>query len=349
MKSAAPAILDHLASLADTTRSRILLLLDRNELTVSELCGIMQLPQSTVSRHLKALADGGWVAARAEGTSTLYTMTRDDLDPAARRLWLLVREQVGSSPASAQDQRRLQAALAERRTKSQEFFSSSAGQWDRVRDELFGDRFHLAALAGFADSRWTVGDLGCGTGQVSAAVAPFVAHVIAVDGSAAMLQAAKKRLQGLDNIELRRGELEALPIDDGRLDAATLMLVLHHVPEPERALADVARVLKPGGRLLIVDMLPHDRENYRQQMGHVWLGFSDEHVRRMLQGAGFDHIRIVSLPPDAKAKGPGLFVATARRRRPGLVRPRRRSAGPRTRPTGDRREHGNCDREDAPV
>ena len=97
----APAILDHLASLADTTRSRILLLLDRHELTVTELCGIVQLPQSTVSRHLKALADSGWVAARAEGTSNLYTMTRDDLDPSARRLWLLVREQVGSSSASA--------------------------------------------------------------------------------------------------------------------------------------------------------------------------------------------------------------------------------------------------------
>ena len=313
MKGAAPAILDHLASLADTTRSRILLLLDRHELTVSELCGIVQLPQSTVSRHLKALADGGWVAARAEGTSNLYTMTRDDLDPAARRLWLLVREQVGSSPAAAQDQRRLQAALAERRTKSQEFFSSSAGQWDRVRDDLFGDRFHLAALAALAGGTWTVGDLGCGTGQVSAALAPFVERVIAVDASAAMLQAAKKRLSAFDNIELRRGELEALPIDDARLDAATLMLVLHHVPEPERALADIARVLKPRGRAIVVDMLPHDRDSYRQQMGHVWLGFSEAHVRQLFEDAGFEEIRVVALPPDTRAKGPGLFVATGRR------------------------------------
>jgi ArsR family transcriptional regulator len=301
-----------MASLADTTRSRILLLLERHELTVSELCTIVQLPQSTVSRHLKALADSEWIAARAEGTSNLYSMTRD-LDSAARRLWLLVREQVGASPTAAQDQRRLQAALAERRTKSQEFFSSSAGQWDRVRDELFGDRFHLAALAAFAQADWTVGDLGCGTGQVSAALAPFVARVISVDGSAAMLQAARKRLQAFDNIDLRRGDLEALPIDDGRLDAATLMLVLHHVPEPERALTDVARVLKPQGRAVVVDMLPHDRESYRQQMGHVWLGFSDEHVRRMFQEAGLENVRIVALPPDARAKGPGLFVATGRR------------------------------------
>src|SRR5213592_1713765 len=187
MNNRAPVILDHLASLADTTRSRILLLLDRHELTVTELCGIVQLPQSTVSRHLKALADSEWVTARAEGTSHLYTMTRDELDASARRLWLLVREQVGPAPAAAQDQRRLQAALAERRTKSQEFFSSSAGQWDRVRDDLFGDRFHLAAFAAFAERDWVVGDLGCGTGQVSAALAPFVSRIVAVDESAAML------------------------------------------------------------------------------------------------------------------------------------------------------------------
>jgi ArsR family transcriptional regulator len=314
MNSRAPAIHDHLASLADTTRSRVLLLLDRQELTVSELCTILQLPQSTVSRHLKALSDGGWVSSRAEATSNLYTMTRE-LDASARRLWSLVREHAGMMPAAAHDERRLQATLAAQRTKSQEFFSASAVKWDRVRDELFGDRFHLAALAAFASPDWTVGDLGCGTGLVSAALAPFVARVVAVDASAPMLQAAKKRLRGFTNVELRRGDLEALPIDDRRLDAATLMLVLHHVPQPERALADVARVLKPGSRLLVVDMLPHDRDAYRQQMGHVWLGFSEGQITRMLTESGFDSPRVVPLPPDARAKGPALFAATAKRMR----------------------------------
>jgi ArsR family transcriptional regulator len=314
MHSRAPAILDHLFALADTTRSRILLLLDRHELTVGELCGVLQLPQSTVSRHLRALADTGWVASRAEGTSHLYTISKDDLESGARRLWQLVREQVGAAAVAAQDQRRLQAALAERRTKSQEFFSSSAGQWDRVRDELFGDRFHLAALAAFADSSWTVGDLGCGTGQLSAALAPFVDRVVAVDGSAQMLQAARKRLSGFDNVELRRGDLESLPVDDERLDAATLMLVLHHVPEPGNAIAESARVLKPGGRVLVVDMLPHDRDSYRQQMGHVWLGFPEEHVHRLLGKHGFEPVKVVALPPDARVKGPALFVATGIKR-----------------------------------
>jgi ArsR family transcriptional regulator len=307
------AILDHLASLADTTRSRILLLLDRRELSVSELCAVMQLPQSTVSRHLKALSDAGWVSSRTEGTSNVYTMTREGLDAAARRLWLLVREQIGSTPSAAQDQRRLHAALAARRTRTQEFFASSAGQWDRMRDELFGDRFHLAALAAFADPSWVVGDLGCGTGRVSAAVAPFVTRVVAIDASAAMLQAARRRLAGLTNVDLRRGELEALPIDDGRLDAATMMLVLHHLPEPARALGEACRVLRPGGRIVVVDMLPHDRESYRQQMGHVWLGFPEEQTLALLGEAGFEGVRVGALAADARAKGPALFVATARR------------------------------------
>ena len=231
----APAILDHLASLADTTRSRILLLLDRHELTVSELCSVMQLPQSTVSRHLKALADAGWVSARAEGTSTLYTMTRDDLDAVGAAALAAGaragrRDAGGGRRTSGACRARSPSAARSRRNSSRRRPANGTA----LRDELFGDRFHLAALAALAEPDWVVGDLGCGTGQVSAALAPFVARVVAVDSSAAMLQAARKRLQAFDNIDLRRGELEALPIDDERLDAATLMLVLHHVPEPAR-------------------------------------------------------------------------------------------------------------------
>jgi len=306
-------VFDRLSSLADATRSRILLLLERHELTVSELCRVLQLPQSTVSRHLKGLADVAWIAARAEATSRLYAMRRGAIDPAARRLWLLVREQTEKTPAAVHDQRRLRSLLAGRRTTSQAFFSSSAGRWDRMREELFGDRYHLAAFAAFGDAGWGIADLGCGTGQVAAALAPFVRKVIAMDGSAAMLRVAKARLHGLQNVELRRGDLESVPINDGQLDAATLMLVMHYVPEPARAVGEAARILKQGGRLIVVDMFPHDREMYRRQMGHVWLGFSENRVRDLLTDAGFGQVRIVALPPDARAKGPALFVATGQK------------------------------------
>jgi ArsR family transcriptional regulator len=311
--SAAPAILDHLSVLGEVTRSRILLALERHELTVAELCAVLRAPQSTVSRHLKALLDCGWVTARADGTSRLYRTGRDAMEAPARRLWQLVREQVAELPAALQDGRRLEGVLAERRTKSQEFFTSSAGQWDRLREELFGSTFHLHALLGLLDDSWVIGDLGCGGGQVAETLAPCVRRVIAVDDSAAMLQAARRRLRDRDDVELRRGRLEALPIDDGELDAAVCALVLHHVPDPGRALAEAARVLRPGGRLLVVDMLPHDREHYRQQMGHVWLGFAESQISAYLAAAGLESARIRTLPPGQKTQGPALFAASARR------------------------------------
>jgi ArsR family transcriptional regulator len=117
----------------------------------------------------------------------------------------------------------------------------------------------------------------------------------------------------MPHVDVRRGDMEALPIDDGQLDAAVVALVLHHVPEPARALSEVHRVLKAGGRVLVVDMLPHDRVEYQQQMGHVWLGFSDKTMRKYLEAAGFEQVRTVNLPPDEAAKGPALFVTTARR------------------------------------
>jgi ubiquinone/menaquinone biosynthesis C-methylase UbiE len=305
------AIFDDLTTLADATRSRMLLLLERHELTVSELCTVLQLPQSTVSRHLKTLSDASWVVSRRDGTSRYYTLSLDERGGPARRLWSLLRDQVSATAGADQDARRLKNVLARRQSKSQEFFETTAGQWDKLRADLFGTASHLQALPALLDERWTVGDLGCGTGQVACALAPFVAHVIAVDRSGEMLQAARRRVRDLASVEVRRGELEALPIADAELDAATLLLVLHHLPEPALALSEASRVLKPGGRLLIADMLPHDREEYRQQMGHIWLGFSEDHIKRLLAGAGFDRVRIVGLPVNSAAKGPALFVATA--------------------------------------
>jgi ArsR family transcriptional regulator len=161
------------------------------------------------------------------------------------------------------------------------------------------------------DDAWTVGDLGCGTGELAAALAPFVRRVVAVDASRHMLAAAKRRVGDLVNVELRHGELEALPLEDGELDAAVIFLVLHYVPDPARALAEVARVLKPGGKLLVVDMVPHDRAELRERMGHVWAGFSYEQLAAWSTDAGFAGLRYRPLPPDPAARGPGLFTATA--------------------------------------
>ena len=307
---------DRLSALADPTRSRLLLLLDRHELTVGELCTTLQLPQSTVSRHLKTLADEGWVIARADGTSRRYAMPGTALDPGARRLWHLVRDQVGSTPSAQHDLSRAEQVLLERRSTSQAFFSSSAGQWDKLRLELYGSRTDLTPLAALLDPEWTVADLGCGTGQTAAALASFVGQVIAVDESSAMLGAARKRLAEHENVEVRSGSLESLPIEAASLDAGILSLVLHFVVDPSVVIREAARVIRPGGRLLIVDMLPHEREEYRTTMGHLWLGFDRAQVAGWLADAGFTDARIAALPPDPQAKGPGLFAARARRSAP---------------------------------
>src|SRR5947199_3597966 len=282
-----PGLFGQMNALADSTRSRLLLAVERNELTVNELTSILQLPQSTVSRHLKMLSGEGWVDARAEGTSRYYRLASGSLDAASRRLWNIVRDEVVRTNAAEHDARRTQAVLAQRSIRSQQFFSTSAGQWDKMRLELFGRRADIALL-GLLDESWTVADLGCGTGAVSQSLAPFVERVIGVDESNAMLVAAKKRVHGLDNIDLRNGRLEALPLGDREVDVALLFLVLHYVAEPGRVISEAARVLKPGGRLLVLDMMPHDRQDLRQTMGHVWQGFDRSTLGGWMEAAGLD-------------------------------------------------------------
>ena len=308
-----PAVLDRLSALSDLTRSRLLLVLERDAPTVGELCEVLRLPQSTVSRHLKLLADEGWVTVRAEGTSNRYRTALPDLDPAARQLWQLVSDEMAETPSARQDATRLRSVVARRSIRSREFFATSAGQWDRLRAELFGERAELGALPGLLDPDWTVGDLGAGTGQVSSSLAPFVRCVIAVDASQPMLDAARQRLAPFANVELRRGELEALPIDDASLDAAVLSLALHLTPEPARVLAEAARVLRPRRSLLVVDMMPHERTDLAESMGQLWPGFDAEQIGTLASAAGFTVTTYHPLPPDPAAKGPTLFAAVLRR------------------------------------
>nr|MBA2356714.1 metalloregulator ArsR/SmtB family transcription factor [Acidobacteriota bacterium] len=232
MNQLASPVLSHLNVLGDPLRSRLLLVLDGQTLSVGELCDVVQLPQSTVSRHLKTLTDGGWAQVRRDGTSRLYSLVIGDLDDASAELWRVVRAQLVATPAVAQDRARLDRVLADRRTQSAAFFSRTAGEWDDVRDDLFGSSFHLQGALAVLDPAWVVADLGCGTGRTAAALAPFVAQVIAVDASAEMLGAARERLAACGNVDIRQGALEAVPVATGSVDLALLVLVLHHVGDP---------------------------------------------------------------------------------------------------------------------
>ena len=174
-------LLTHLVTLSDPARVRLLVFLERQELSVSELCEVVQLPQSTVSRHLKTLADDGWVTSRREATSRLYALAEEGRAHPSRQLWRLVQAQVAPTAAAQQDVARLERVLASRRDTSRAFFSTAAGQWDRLRDELFGSAFQQHSLLGLIDPSLVVADLGCGTGRAAELLAPYVHRVIAID------------------------------------------------------------------------------------------------------------------------------------------------------------------------
>ena len=309
-----PPLLDWLTALTDLARLRILRLVETEELSVGELAKAVQLPQSTVSRHLKVLHDGGWIVRRTAGTASLYRLDREALESDARQLWTLIRDRLGPSSALDEDDRRLAKVLAERRTDSQAFFGRIGGEWDQLRRELFGHAFTAEALLDLLPGDWVVADLGCGTGNAAEMLAPVVAKIIAVDREAAMIDAARKRLAGFDNVEFRQGDLmNRLPIADREVDAAMVFLVMVYLPQPQQAIEEMARILRPGGVILLADMLPHDRESYRHTMGHLHLGFAARQVEQWAGAAGLGEVRYRHLRPDTQAKGPGLFVATMRK------------------------------------
>lgn len=305
--------LARLGTLGDLTRLRLLRLLERSELGVGELARATRLPQSTVSRHLKVLFEAELLDKRSEGTATLYRLPERGIDPDAAELWRLTRERLGASLDFDEDDARLAEVLAERRTDSRAFFGRIGGAWDRLREELFGDRFAAPALLGLLDSDWTVADIGCGTGEASELLAPCVKGVVAIDREASMLDAAKARLADCGNVEFRQGDIGRLPARNGEFDAAILVLVLHHLDDPVASLREIGRVLTPRGRLLVVDMVAHGHEDYRTTMGHVHLGFAEQSMLAHAKAAGFSSMRWRRLRAATDRKGPGLFAATLRK------------------------------------
>ncbi len=311
---AAEPLIGRLTALADPARLRLLHLLAAGEFSVSEIAEVVQMPQSTVSRHLKMLVDQGWIASRAEGPANLYRVYEKDLAPGARQLWRLAQEETGSWPEVAQDRARSAAVVAARRAgDSASFFAGVAGEWERLRAELYGDRFTRSALVALLPAGWVVADLACGSGAVSAELAPHVARVIAVDHSPEMIRAAKRATREHENVDLRRGELEALPIDDASCDAALMLVALTHVADPSLVLREMARILKPGGRAVVVDLLRHDRDEFRRRMGQLRLGFEPNELARLLAETGLAAVVVRPLPPAAGAKGPALLLATGER------------------------------------
>ncbi len=309
-KTATPSTLTGMMeTLAEPTRLRVLGLLEQSELSVVELCRVLQMPQSTVSRHLKTLGDLQWVHNRREGTTNLYRLTLDELEPLARKLWMLAREQVQQWATCQQDRLRLEQVLAQRQRDAQKFFDSAAGEWDQLRTWLYGTKLNAGSLLGLVPEDWTVADLGCGTGTLTGELAGQVKRVIGVDQSQAMLKVARQRLADRDNVELIKSDLAETPMKRGLCDAVMLVLVLSYVEEPAEVLREAGRICRQGGRVVVTDLQEHDREDFRRQWGQQWMGFSADGLETWLREAGFRRVMIRALPPETEAKGPALFTA----------------------------------------
>jgi ArsR family transcriptional regulator len=311
----APMVIDRLGTLGDLTRARLLSVVEEGEHTVTELCQVLQAPQSTVSGHLRVLADAGWVDARSQGKRRLYRLA-GGLDSEARSLWEVVRAGLVGSAIRNEDAERARAVRAARVDRARDYFSRTAERWDEVRVELYGRWSQHIPLLGLLEPHWTVADLGCGTGTFAGMVAPFVRCVHAVDRSREMLDSARTRLgdrlHPRGTVRLHQGDLAHLPLDDGEADLAVMNLVLHFLPEPERALAEAARVLRPGGRLVVVEMRPHDRVDVQEAMGHLWAGFPAPRLAGWMDDSGLCDVRVHDLPPDPEARGPLLQMAAGR-------------------------------------
>ena len=302
--------LSAISQLSEMARVRMLDLLEEEELGVGELAKIVQLPQSTVSRHLKALHLHGWIIKRSEGPASLYRLLPSALDEDFQSLWRTTRGRVNGDPVFDDDRSRLREVLAGRKIDSREFFGRVGGEWHDLREALFGREFDAAALLGMINPTWVVADLGCGSGDVAERLAPCVGRVIAIDREPSMLAACRSRLAAFDNVEIIEADLAALPTKSGSLDAAVLMLVLHHVETPLEVVREAMRGLRAGGLLLVVDMVAHTRESYRTDMGHLHAGFSEATIEEWAQDLECASLRINRLGPDPEGRGPGLFSAT---------------------------------------
>lgn len=281
-------------ALADETRLRLLRILLAHELSVNELVTVLEMGQSRISRHLRILTDAGLLSSRRDGLWVFYQAQQEGEH---RDFLAAVEPFLQNIPEARLDKERTEHLLEERTRKSRQFFNDIAEDWDSLNDEILGD-FDLAGAvckAMPAPCRLAV-DLGCGTGKVLRRMLERADGVIGVDNAPGMLEAARKTFadfSGMDDrVSLRIGELEHLPLRDQEADFASINLVLHHLHQPEKALAEIRRILSPRGLLFISDFQKHNDETMRTRYGDRWLGFDSMQLAVTLREVGFNRTTI---------------------------------------------------------
>lgn len=305
---------------AEETRLRLLALLAQSELTVSEVVAILGQSQPRVSRHLKLLVEAGLVERRREGAWAFFRLAPGGPAGAlARDLsnWL-----DADDPVLAEDRARLAEVRQARAENAARYFAAHAAEWDDIRSLHAPETLVEAAMIEAVGDRpvRNLLDLGVGAGRMLELFAPLAERAIGVDLSTAMLAVARGRMEetGLRNVQLRQGDIYALPIERNSIDLAVMHQVLHYLDDPARALREAARVLAPGGRLLVVDFAPHQEEVLRDKHAHRRLGFSDVEIAGLLAQAGLETVLHRELAPDVK-EGAKLTVSLWLARDPRVI------------------------------
>ncbi len=334
-------LLAPLRAVAEPTRLRLLALLARGELTVSELVHILGQSQPRVSRHLKLLCDAGVLDRFREGSWVFYRLA--SADPAAALARHLVSALGTEGPILALDRQRLAAIKRQRAEHAEAYFRENAAEWDRIRSLYIDEREVEAALVEIiaaADPRDLL-DIGTGTGRMLEVLAPAVEKALGIDTSREMLAVARVNLEraGLKNGAVRLADMYQLPLPDASFDAVVIHQVLHFADRPEAAIAEAARVLRPGGILVIVDFAPHDLEFLREEHAHRRLGFRDAEIGAWFRRVGLDPA------PSRRLEGKPLTVAIWTARQRGGV-PRRAEADEKAPPVSEHRAGLTLERED---
>jgi ArsR family transcriptional regulator len=300
---------------SDPTRIRILALLEREELAVQEIMEVLGMAQSRVSRHLAILREAGLLADRRDGTYVFYRFVPPQEAP-WRDTWALVIENLRGDATAERDAAALTRVMESRSERTRSFFDSVGPEWDALRKVFNDDALRARAVSRLLDPNLVVADIGTGTGILAIELARLGVRVIAVDHSSRMLDAARAKAATEPDlqIEFRHGEASGLPLSDGEVNAAFAHMVLHYLPSPSDAIAEMARVVKPGGTVVTVDFVPHQHEWMREELGVSWLGFSAKEVADWFRAVGLVDFRLEEHAGFASNRDlPATFIASGRR------------------------------------
>ena len=280
-----------LKALADPIRLRVLAAVAEEELTVGEVQEVVESVQSSVSRNLAILRDAGFVQDRKEGTNVYFSVRQDMPEPAGE-LFKSLQSRMAELPEAKGDRSRLEDCRRRRLHRSQGYFESVAGDWERIRKSYFDDRVTSLAIEKLLPSNLVLADVGCGTGSLTVELSRFAEKVIGVDLSQEMLRRARHvaKERQLRNVEFRRGDALKLPLEARSVDAAFCVMVLHFLSDPKHAVAELCRITRGGGSVIVVDLVQHNQEWMREQMAHRWLGFKRSAIGEWFRDAGVTEI-----------------------------------------------------------